>query len=367
MDFPVSQKAIHERINAIDPEAYARSRNFKEGAVTYLSPYISRGYISTKQLFEIIMNRGLDWEKVEKFVQELAWRDYWQQVWVQKGDEINRDLKRPQEKVDHSDVPQAIVNATTGITAVDEAIDELYTTGYMHNHMRMYVASIACNIGRAHWLSCAQWMYSHLLDGDWASNALSWQWVAGSNANKKYYANQDNINNYFNSEQGGTFLDVNYSQFEFLGVPPSLRRTEKFATKTLLPQVSAPRLDPQLPTLVYTYYNIDPEWYKGENMNRVLLLEPSFFEKYPIAEGPLNFAIELAQSIPTVQLFVGEFKELQNKVKERIIYKEHPTQQHFEGQEEARDWMFDVQGYYPSFFGFWKKCMKQMKEELWTT
>ena len=51
-------------------------------------------------------------------------------------------------------------------------------------------------------------MYYHLLDGDWASNALSWQWVAGSNANKKYYANQDNINKYFNSSQKQTFLDV---------------------------------------------------------------------------------------------------------------------------------------------------------------
>jgi deoxyribodipyrimidine photo-lyase len=60
----------------------------------------------------------------------------------------------------------------------------------------MYIASLACNVAQSQWRIPAKWMYYHLLDADWASNALSWQWVAGTNSNKKYFANQNNINKY---------------------------------------------------------------------------------------------------------------------------------------------------------------------------
>ena len=82
----------------------------------------------------------------------------------------------------------------------------------MHNHLRMYVASIVCNVAQSHWINPARWMYYYLLDADWASNSLSWQWVAGSNSNKKYFANQDNINKYCLTTQKGTFLDLDYQK-----------------------------------------------------------------------------------------------------------------------------------------------------------
>ena len=220
--FPTETKKIYQRIQQIDPVQYARSRNFSDGAVTHLSPYISRGVISTKQVFEHLLALDLPWHGIEKLVQELAWRDYWQNIWIAKGDGINEDLKHAQDPVSNHGISDAIVDHGTGINAIDNAIGDLYKTGYMHNHMRMYVASVACNIAQSHWLTPARWMYYHLLDGDWASNALSWQWVAGSNANKKYYANQDNINKYFNSSQKQTFLDVDYEQFSTLAIPEVL-------------------------------------------------------------------------------------------------------------------------------------------------
>ena len=79
-------------------------------------------------------------------------------------------------------MPKAVVEANTTIDAIDEAINELYQNGYMHNHMRMYLASLCCNIAKCHWKHPAKWMYFYLLDGDLASNTLSWQWVAGSNS-----------------------------------------------------------------------------------------------------------------------------------------------------------------------------------------
>ena len=65
----------------IEPLNYAKSRNFVDGAVTYLSPYISRGVISVKQVMDTVMTKGYKNYQIEKFIQELAWREYWQRVW----------------------------------------------------------------------------------------------------------------------------------------------------------------------------------------------------------------------------------------------------------------------------------------------
>ncbi len=357
--FPTKIDAIEQRIEEIQPAKYAATRNFKDGAVTCLSPYISRGVISTKQVFDHILSLQLPWSRVEKLVQELAWRDYWQNIWIEKGDGINQDLKHTQEPVANHHLPRAIMDHATGIHAVDDAIKELYQTGYMHNHMRMYLASITCNIAQSHWLIPARWMYYHLLDGDWASNALSWQWVAGTNANKKYYANQDNINKYFDSHQKQTFLDVSYDQFDKLAIPDALSESVPFRPQTKLPDMQGNDLKQGVKTLIYNYYNLDPKWHATDDMQRVLLLEPSFFEAYPVSPRCIEFILQLADNIQGVQVLVAEFKQLADMVgMEHLIYKEHPTNEHYKGHEEPRDWMFDVHGYYPSFFAYWKKCIK---------
>lgn len=362
--FPTDLPSIENRVRDIDPVSYAATRNYKDGAVTHLSPYISRGVISTKQVFEHIKTLGLPWYKVEKLVQELVWRDYWQQVWIAKGEGIERDLKHNQTLISNHQIPSAIVNAETGIEEVDKAIIELYETGYMHNHMRMYVASICCNIANSHWLQPAKWLYGHLLDGDLASNHLSWQWVAGAFSSKKYYANQWNINTYFKSDQKDTFLDVQYEEFEHLEIPGKLLDTVPFYLETLLPSHLQPELVKNKTTLIYNYYNLDPYWHKGENVQRVFLLEPSFFQKNPASQKCIDFALDLATNIKGIQLFVGELSDLEELVNsEHFIFKEHPKNTHYKGKEELREWMSTVKGYYPSFFAFWKKCKKEIRYE----
>ena len=315
--------------------------------------------ISTRQVYAHVKGLELTWYKKEKLIQELAWRDYWQQVWIEKKVDIFQDLKNTQAPISNHKIPKAIVEARTGISAVDEAIEELYNTGYMHNHMRMYVASICCNMAKSHWLEPAKWLYSNLLDGDLASNHLSWQWVAGANANKKYFANQENINTFFNSNQKGTFLDVDYAAFEDFKTPDRLKEIAPFSVDYTLPVIHNPKLDPKKTTLVYNYYNIYPYWHKGEDVQRVFLLEPSFFQAHPVVQRALDFAIALTKNIPGIELFVGEFSDLKINTN-HILYKEHPTNSHYEGTEESRDWMTSVSGYFPSFFAFWKKCKKQL-------
>jgi deoxyribodipyrimidine photo-lyase len=360
--FPLSYTEILQRIRNIDPVKYGSTRNYINGSVTYLSPYISRGIISTKFILSEVLNKGYKPAQIEKFIQELAWRDYWQQIWIAKGDTINEDIKHEQKPVSSTSIPKAIIDANTGIEAIDKAIQDFYKTGYIHNHLRMYIAAITCNMGQSHWKIPAQWMYYNLLDADWASNALSWQWVAGANANKKYVANQDNINKYCFTQQKNTFLDVPYEAFTSMDIPKILIDTQLLELKTPLPKQQAITLDETLPTYIYNFYNLDPLWGKEFSANRILLLEPSHFKHYPVSQKIIDFIINISEeNIADIQIYVGEFNELVDAYNfGSIHYKEHPLNKNYEGIEEPRDWMFDVQGYYPSFFAFWKKYKKQL-------
>jgi deoxyribodipyrimidine photo-lyase len=128
---------ILNKINEADPVLYSKNRNFIDGSVTKLSPYISRGVISTKDVFEKILQKNIPFYKMEKFIQELCWRDYWQLIWKEKNNRIDKDLKRLQERVFNKSIPKNIYENNCGINAIDESIKELYQTGYMHNHCRM--------------------------------------------------------------------------------------------------------------------------------------------------------------------------------------------------------------------------------------
>lgn len=354
--FDTDFNTILEKIDTVNPVDYGRTRNYHDGDVTRLSPYISRGVISTRDVFSSIVRRGFDPFKVRKFVQELAWRDYFQQVWIAR--DIDRDVKRNQPGVENSSIPKAIVEAETGIDAVDDAVRELYTTGYVHNHARMYIASLACNLGRSHWKLPAKWFYFHLLDADWASNALSWQWVAGAFSYKKYFANQANLNKFFGTDQRGTFLDVEYKEFPPAKIPEVFSELTVPELRTTLPAQIEIDLDPKLPTAIYNSYNLDPRWKVDIRANRILLLEPEHFAKYPVSDKTLDFVLKLAANIEGIQVFTGAFKELVDKYSmNRVFFKEHPTTKHYSGVQESRDWLFpEVKGYFSSFFSYWKQC-----------
>ncbi|NLR91198.1 FAD-binding domain-containing protein [Flammeovirga agarivorans] len=362
MLFPTTYEEIIERIERFSPVKYGATRNYIDGNVSYLSPYISRGVISTKYVFELMMKKGYDFYHIEKFIQELAWRDYWQLIWIEKNDQINKDLKRAQENVAHYGIPKNIVTPNSGIHALDKGVEELYNTGYMHNHMRMYIAMVTCNISQSHWWLPAKWMYYHLLDGDWASNALSWQWVAGANANKKYFANQSNINKYTHSDQLNTYLDTTYDHLNEIEIPQSLKESQSLELHTELPDSDEIIIDQSLPTLIYNSYQLDPKWNNHISANRILLLEPSHFNEYPISNKVMDFILNLSKNIQGIQIFVGEFRELKPLLGESTVYyKEHPLANLYEGVEEQREWISSVKGYHTSFFKFWKKVRKEMQ------
>ncbi len=370
ISFPTNYESILERIEAIDPIKYAQTRNYLNGRITYLSPYLSRGVISLPQILNSILKKGYPTKAAEKLIQELAWREYYQRVWQVKGNQIWNDLKQPQQDVAHHSMISTITKADTGIQVIDKEIKHLSESGYLHNHIRMYLSSIICNIGKAHWLNPSKWMYNHLLDGDIASNNCSWQWVAGAFSSKKYYCNQENINKYTFSNQTDTFLDTSYEALVDIYIPLSLQATEDIDLHTQLPETKFPFIDSSVPTLIYNSYNLDPNWKKEANVNRILLLEPSHFKAYPVSEKVIEFIISLAKHITGIQIYVGEVEAIANVYKasniepsEKIISKEHPAFDYYPGIKEEREWMFpSVTGYHPSFFSYWKKCERLLNK-----
>ena len=358
MEFPTSYNAILQLLDQADPVQYAGNRNFTNGSVTKLSPYIARGVLSTRQVLDAVIANGYTIHQSEKFIQQLAWREYFQRTWQWAGDDIFDDMRRSYKGIRTLQMPAAVANAQTGIQAVDDAIHQMKETGYLHNHLRMYIASIVCNIARCDWKEAAAWMYYHLLDGDLASNHLSWQWVAGHFSSKQYFCNQDNINNYTGTRQEGTFLDCSYEQFPLEHLPAVLEPVQAFSVASSLPVTSAPVINPALPLCLYNGYQLDPLWRKEEQANRVLLLEPSHFRQFPVSEHSIRFILSLVANIPGVQVFTGEVHEIPHLKEVPAIYaKEHPAFAHYPGQKDARDWLFpQVNGKFSSFFSYWKKC-----------
>lgn len=364
MHFPTDLSAILDRIDRIDPVAYGQTRNYLNGQVTYLSPYISRGVISTRQVATAVLHKGHHPETIHRFLQELAWREYFQRVWQHLGDDIFDDIRVNRTPLATSLIPTAVLEATTGVEAIDQGIENLYRTGYMHNHLRMYTASLICNVGKAYWKLASQWMYYHLLDGDLASNTCSWQWVAGSFSTKKYYCNQENVNRYCDTRQQHTFLDTDYATLATMPCPSVLQPTARPDLSCQLPATPSPTVDPSLPMLVYHHYHLDPLWRADEKANRILLLEPSHFKEYPVSQKVIDFIVQLAGNIKGLQVFCGEFNELPGLHQVPGVFtREHPSVAHWNAQRDERDWMFpQVTRYYPSFFGFWKKAAPHLQQ-----
>ena len=348
---------IINKLDTINPIRYAKDRNFINGSVTKLSPYISRGIISTKSVFDFLLEKGYSLKSMQKFVQELVWREFWQMTWIDKN--INEDLRTKQKDYKNIGIPKKVNDFNTGINAIDNSIKLLYNTGYMHNHLRMYVASLVTNIGKYHWKKPAKWMYYHLLDADWGSNALSWQWVCGSNSSKKYYANQDNINRFTNSNQKNTILDKSYDELINYKCEGIFEEKANLNLKVNFPKSDIFTNQNEKPICIYNFYNLDTKWRQEVDANRVLLIEPSIFNKYPISDNSMKFMLDLSKNIKNIIIFVGEFSDLPIKGSD-VYFKEHPLNFNYTGIQDDRDWIFKPEQSFSSFFKHWNYVLKKL-------
>ena len=198
-----------ESLLALDPVAYGSSRNHLNGAVTRLSPFIRHGALTLDHVRNVALEKASP-KEAEKFIQQLAWRDYWQRLYEQYPERIWNDVEDyktgfgPDDYAD--ELPEDVASAQTGTACIDQFLTQLIETGWIHNHARLYLAGYICHWRRVKWQAGAQFFLTHLLDGDPASNNLSWQWAASTFSHKPYFFNLENV-----SKFSGPDVDTRYN------------------------------------------------------------------------------------------------------------------------------------------------------------
>lgn len=234
--FAPTLAAARARIAAMCPAAYARTRNALDGAVSGLSPYITHGLVTQAEVLAGVTARHpLDIQ--HRFVAELGWRSFFRHVWQRRGDGILRSLHGgllPDEAY-ADELPADVRLACTGVPVVDQAVRTLYATGMLHNHARLWLASYVVHLRQVHWRVGADWLYGHLLDGDLASNHLSWQWVAATGSRKPYLFNAENVARYAPPDwhSPGTLIDTGYDRLDALARQPRPRPAPPLPPTTL--------------------------------------------------------------------------------------------------------------------------------------
>lgn len=182
---------------------YAKSRNFDYGPskrdnVSNLSKYITHRIIDEQEVIQTAHSK-FAYIKIEKFIQEVFWRTYWK-GWLEMRPRVwtsyIEDLKQLEKQKDSVEYQQAI-SGKTSIECFNDWANELIKYNYLHNHARMWFASIWIFTLKLPWQLGADFFLKHLLDGDAASNTLSWRWVAGlQTKGKNYLATKFNINTF---------------------------------------------------------------------------------------------------------------------------------------------------------------------------
>ncbi len=208
MLFPPTRTEALARLEAFVPNAgrrYADARNRDQGPglrdnVSMLSPYIRHRVLTEHEVLAAVMRQHSP-QTAGKFIQEVFWRTYWKgwlqmrpQVWQAFLEERDADRERLERSSDLRAAVACAEEGRTGIDGFDDWARELVQTGYLHNHTRMWFASIWIFTLRLPWSLGADFFLRHLLDADPASNTLGWRWVAGiQTPGKTYLAQPDNI------------------------------------------------------------------------------------------------------------------------------------------------------------------------------
>ena len=196
-----------------DISIYTAQRNFDLGPqsrknISCLSPYITHRLISEYEVAQKVLSK-YPYQKVEKFIQEIFWRVYWK-GWLELRPKVWTDFVEDLKNIDNSNEYEKAINGETNIDCFNDWIKELKENNYLHNHTRMWFASIWIFTLKLPWQKGAEFFLRELYDGDAASNTLSWRWVAGiQTKGKNYIAQNWNINKFTNNKYKDLKLNEN--------------------------------------------------------------------------------------------------------------------------------------------------------------
>ncbi len=216
MKFEISREGALKQLDAfINSELanYSFKRNFDLGPkdksnVSCLSPYISHRLITEYEVAKSVLAK-FPYQKVEKYIQEIFWRVYWK-GWLELRPQVWTDFIEDLKGLKEDDNYKKAINGETQIECFNDWVKELKENNYLHNHTRMWFASIWIFTLNLPWQKGAEFFMKHLYDGDAASNTLSWRWVAGLQTKGKHYVAQSwNISKFTNNKYKNVKLNEN--------------------------------------------------------------------------------------------------------------------------------------------------------------
>ncbi len=241
-------KALNQLNNFVENNLgeYSKLRNFdfgpeKRSNISCLSPYITHGIINEKEVIQKALSK-FSFSKNEKFIQEVLWRTYWKgwlelrpNVWADYLIELNQIKNEFQNDQNYL----SAIEGKTNIDCFNEWVNELKENNYLHNHTRMWFASIWIFTLELPWQLGAEFFMQHLYDGDAASNTLGWRWVAGvQTLGKHYLASEWNIKKFTNNRFQNIKLNENappkVSEKSYQIIKQDFNNPQKIENKNLL-------------------------------------------------------------------------------------------------------------------------------------
>ncbi len=220
MNFEASRAEALDKLNNFvenNLSEYSKLRNFDYGPdnrsnISCLSPYITHGIINEKEVIKKSLDK-FSFAKNEKFIQEVLWRTYWK-GWLELRPSVWTDflieLKKIKGDFQNNQNYKNAIDGKTNVECFNYWVNELKENNYLHNHTRMWFASIWIFTLNLPWQLGAEFFMQHLYDGDAASNTLGWRWVAGVQTQGKHYlASEWNIKKFTNNRFSNIKLNEN--------------------------------------------------------------------------------------------------------------------------------------------------------------
>jgi len=322
------RKEAFAKLASIDPVKYGQTRNFLDGKVTHLSPYLRHGCLTLSEAISAVKNKSLTGN--EKLLFEFAWRDYWRRIWYEIGNKIYTDIEPSKVNLKRKDLPNDFIESQTRLECIDSFVRDLKLSGYIHNHARMWLASYIVHWLGIDWRQAARWMHDLLIDGDQASNYLSWQWVASTFSSKAYFFNKENLkkfshNIYCQKCRSKCPFDDSYENLEArLFQPPreTIKLIEEKEIKLIPSKTGSNKIvlfHDEMLSSQHQLLNIserklfifDPELYKGWSINRLQFIADCLIElpSIEVWQGPTRLILEqldckkvITQRTPNLQL-----------------------------------------------------------------
>ena len=300
--FPATRAAALARLAAFIPQAgraYAERRNYDSGGdvksgVSMLSPYLRHRLISEAEVVSAVLQTHSP-NQAEKFIQEVCWRSYWK-GWLQLRPAVWIDtlaLVAADRSNLNSHQARTLADAEagqTGIECFDDWAQALVRTGYLHNHARMWLASIWVFTLKLPWSLGADWFLRHLIDGDTASNTLSWRWVAGlQTEGKTYLARPDNIEKYTQGRYRPTGLAT-----EAPALPPRPKPPVQ-----ALPTLNSPAPNTSSLQLIHSEDFSAASWLPQDEVAETWVIAGGIGERWPWSAAGQAFCQAAAEDVAT--------------------------------------------------------------------